>query len=206
MKTLAPRSARISLTIAMALAGLPGAVSAQGTKADYERADHLRERTQGKVFRAQVRPHWFANGDRFWYRNDGPDGTRVFVVDAPKGTRRPAFDHARLAEALGRALGTPQKPSRLPVANIAFRQEGTVDVLVDTKTWRFNEADGSLKPTDALAPDIALPIFNPRRGQGQGRPSGWSSRGDLSPDKKWSAIVSDRERRSRTRKRGSRPR
>ena len=162
---------------------------AQGTRADYERADGLRERTRGKVFRMQVRPHWFADGDRLWYRNDGPDGTHAFfVVDATQGTRRPAFDHARLAEALGRALGSPQKPSRLPVANIAFRHEGAIDVLVDGKSWRFSESDGSLKPTDPLAPDVTLPILNRRRGENR---SAWSPRGDHSPDGKWSAVVRD---------------
>ncbi len=176
----------------MALAGLPAAVSAQGTKADYERADSLWERTQGKVFRAQVRPHWFAGGDRFWYRNDGPDGARAFfVVDATKGTRRPAFDHTRLAEALGRTLGTPHKPSRLPIANIAFREEGAVDVLIDSKTWRFVEREGSLRPTDTLAPDITLPFLGRRRGEG--RPSNWSPRDDVSPDRKWSAIIREND-------------
>jgi dipeptidyl aminopeptidase/acylaminoacyl peptidase len=66
---------------------LPAAF-AQGTKADYERADTVRDWTAGKVIRAKVEPHWFDDGNKFWYRNDLPGGKREFVlVDAVKGTR-----------------------------------------------------------------------------------------------------------------------
>ena len=63
-----------------------------------------------------MQPHWMAGDDQFWYRNDLADGAREFIlVDAVKGTRQPAFDHARLAEALGKSLGKPrtvESPSR----------------------------------------------------------------------------------------------
>ena len=59
-----------------------------------------------RVYRDKVAPHWFANQTRFWYRNELPNGAREFiVVDAQHGTRQPAFDHARVAEALGKLLG-----------------------------------------------------------------------------------------------------
>ncbi|MBA4191203.1 MAG: peptidase S9 [Planctomycetaceae bacterium] len=67
---------------------LPSGVVAQGTKADYERANTVRDWTSNKVFKAKVDPHWFDNGDKFWYRNDLPGGKKEFVlVDAVKGTR-----------------------------------------------------------------------------------------------------------------------
>ena len=172
---------------------VPTAAPAQGTKADYARADGLREATRGKVVGMQIRPHWLADGNRFWYRADGREGSRTFLlVDAAKGTRNPAFDHARLAEALGKTLGKPQKPNRLAIDNIAFRQEGAVDVLIDGRSWRFAEADGSIKATDPLAPEAALPQFlGGRRPQGPARPSNWSPRGDNSFDRKWAAVVRD---------------
>src|SRR5690348_9664122 len=91
------RPAAASIALAFLL-GTAGSLLAQGTQADYDRADALGERARDKVFKSEVRPHWSADGDRFWYRNDLKDGAREFVlVDAVEGRRRPAFDHARLA-------------------------------------------------------------------------------------------------------------
>ncbi len=64
------------------------AAFAQGTKADYDRALSLGKRTEGKVFRSSVQPHWLAGGDTFWYRVETGEGTGEFVfVDAVKGER-----------------------------------------------------------------------------------------------------------------------
>ena len=40
--------------------------TAQGTRADYERAANLPQRTAGKVYRDAVRPHWLPDSNRFW--------------------------------------------------------------------------------------------------------------------------------------------
>src|SRR5262249_952992 len=60
----------------------------------------------GGVYKAQIAPHWFADNTRCWYRNDLRGGAREFIlVDAERGTREPAFDHAKLAGALSKAAG-----------------------------------------------------------------------------------------------------
>src|SRR6058998_1869703 len=88
---------------------------AQGTKADYERANHLRQLTANKVFKARVTPHWFAGGSRFWYRNDLRSGAREFIhIDAARGVREVAFDHAKLAAALSQATGKTFAADHLP--------------------------------------------------------------------------------------------
>ena len=104
------------------LTALPAfAFAAQGTKADYERADKLAERTRNTVFRAKVDAHWLPGNERFWYRNDMADGKREFVlVDAARATRGPAFDHARLAAALSKSLARSVEPERLPVEWLRF--------------------------------------------------------------------------------------
>src|SRR5262245_38063262 len=67
------------------------------------------------VYKSSVTPHWFANETRFWYRNDLRGGAKEFIlVDAEKGTRRPAFDHEKLAAALSKAAGEEFKADRLP--------------------------------------------------------------------------------------------
>ena len=57
-----------------------------------------------RVYRSSVSPNWFADNTHFWYRNDLAGGKQEYVlVDAVKGVRKPAFDHERLAKALGEA-------------------------------------------------------------------------------------------------------
>jgi dipeptidyl aminopeptidase/acylaminoacyl peptidase len=70
-----------------------GSAFAQGTKADYERADALAKRTEGKVFRARVEPHWLPGGDSFWYRVEiAPGKFENVFVDCAKGERRAGYE------------------------------------------------------------------------------------------------------------------
>jgi dipeptidyl-peptidase 4 len=162
---------------------------AQGRKADYERADSLRERTRDKVTRLGITPQWLEKGDSFWYRVDAPGGKREYVLaEASTGEGKPAFDHAKVAESLGRVLGTPIKSDSLPIDRIAYRAEGAVDLLANGKTWRFQAKDASIKSADALAPIVRIP-----RGRGgprtEGRRSSWSPRGENSFDLRFTAKV-----------------
>jgi dipeptidyl aminopeptidase/acylaminoacyl peptidase len=143
---------------------LPGPVLAQGTAADYERANNLRRLTQSKVTKSRVEPHWLSDNQRFWYRNDLPGGGREFIlVDAEKGTRAPAFDAARVAAALEKALGKPVRPTQLPVDRIDF--DGPTLLLYQAgRAWRcdlsnyeLREAKDASKPAAALPPGRARP-------------------------------------------------
>ena len=67
---------------------LPLFANAQGTKADYERANSLRQWTAGKILNSKIEPRWVPESDEFWYRKDLPNGKHEFVlVNAAKGTR-----------------------------------------------------------------------------------------------------------------------
>ena len=164
-------------------------VSAQGTKQDYQRADGLQKLTRGTVFRSHVDPHWFNGSEGFWYRVDLPGpATQFLVVDAAKGVRRPAFDHAKLAEALSKAVGKPQNADHLPIDRIQPRTDGSVVIELGGKAWRFIEKTGLLEPAERLAISPAsareaLSRVLPRRRGGPRR--------DQSPDGKWLAFVKD---------------
>ncbi len=88
----------LRLTAAVAVTLLaPPPVFAQGTKADYERAQSLARRTDGKVFRAKVTPHWLPDGNAFWYRVETEPGkSEVVHVDAVKGTRSVVADLSKI--------------------------------------------------------------------------------------------------------------
>jgi hypothetical protein len=134
-------SARILLSVSAALASvlvLCASLAAQGTQSDYQRANSLRARTDGTVFKSRVTPHWLADNSRFWYRNDLVRGMSEYVlVDAIHGTRQPAFDHARLAAAIATATGKRIEAKRLAIDQIGFdAKEPVMLVRSEGKTWR----------------------------------------------------------------------
>src|SRR4029077_10108650 len=86
-----------------------------------DRANKINALNKGKMFRAKVAPTWFPDNKRFWYRNDLRGGNKEFVlVDAERGIRQPAFDHAKLADELSKASGTTYKADKLPFDTIQF--------------------------------------------------------------------------------------
>ncbi|MCX6925608.1 MAG: prolyl oligopeptidase family serine peptidase [Verrucomicrobia bacterium] len=100
------------------------------------------------VYKAQVTPHWVQNNTRFWYRNDLRDGAKEFIlVDVEKGSRQPAFDHQKLAEALSKASGQEFKAERLPFAEIEYIEDAkAIRFEADSKNWRYDLATGECKP------------------------------------------------------------
>ena len=94
------------------------------TAEDYARAEtFLSSGTAPLVFGASVQPNWLP-GDRFWYRNATPDGTEFILVDPAAATRSRAFDHARLANALGAATDSTYRPFELPLRTFELSPSG----------------------------------------------------------------------------------
>src|SRR5690606_27890331 len=85
---------------------VPAGVRAQGTAADYQRAEGLRERLDGLVVGVAGPPNWIGTSNRFWYRRTAQGGHEYVLVDAATLEKRPAFDHERLARALSAAADT----------------------------------------------------------------------------------------------------
>ena len=103
------------------------------------------------MYRDNVEPHWFAEQTRFWYRVEtGPDAHEFVLVDARRGTREPAFDHRRLAEALSKELGHAFHADRLPIEELKFDKDGTsVEFIVEGNRWRLDTSNYSLKQVQA---------------------------------------------------------
>lgn len=148
-------------------------LSAQGTTADYRRAESFLP-AQARKLVCNDRPffHWTAAGDAGWYRRDLPGGKSRFIwVDVRRNAVRPAFDHARLAAALSQALGRAQAADNLPFRDFRFEKEP--DLI------RFTVADA-----DWLCD---LQNYACRRA-----PAESESVAELrSPDKKWIVFVRD---------------
>ena len=126
---LTATAAGVSLLFAAAVA------SAQGTRADYSRAEtFLNDAVRAVAFDGQVDPHWIGTGGRFWYLNESPDGKTFMLVDASQRRRTPAFDHQRLAQGLSRASGSTYPADHLPFSSIRFTATNAIAFNVGP-TW-----------------------------------------------------------------------
>lgn len=125
---------------------------AQGTREDYQRARTWASLTRGKVTRAEVRPHWSEDGQRFWYRLDVGPQREFFLVDAARGERRPAFVIEKLAPELAKVLGGAVSARDITIDRLAFGASGNLVLVMAEKAWEWDETTSTLKPVAVLPP------------------------------------------------------
>lgn len=82
-----------------------------------------RRSTAGRMYKATIRPHWFADNTRFWYLNELRGGAwEVVVVDAVAGVRKAALHQKRLAQALRDAEWEETRIERRDVRRLEFEE------------------------------------------------------------------------------------
>ncbi len=113
----------ISMAALCTLAVAP-AVWAQGTLADYQRAQGLQAKARGLVVNSPGAATWIGDSEHFWYTRSVKGGTEFMYVDAASGTKKPAFDHEKLAAAISAAAGHTYTALALPFAPQAGRGGG----------------------------------------------------------------------------------
>jgi dipeptidyl aminopeptidase/acylaminoacyl peptidase len=166
---------------------------------------------RGRAYKATLAPNWFHDNTRFWYRNDLRGGAREFiVVDADKGTRQPAFDHKKLAEALSKAAGSDYKADHVPFDSIEFVDEDKAirfraagdNWKCDLTGYECTKVGGKPSPPPAAeptpepepvedvfpqAPQVGeQPVYFQQPARPQDGP-----REARSPDRKWTAFIKD---------------
>ena len=83
-----------------------GVVRAQGTLADYRRGQELARTAPRLVVDVPGAANWIGETDHFWYSRSVKGGTEFLLVDASAATKKPAFDHQKLAAAISSARQT----------------------------------------------------------------------------------------------------
>jgi dipeptidyl aminopeptidase/acylaminoacyl peptidase len=140
-----------------------------------------------KVYKSRISPNWASDGSHMWYRNDLAKGAKEYVlVDLQKGTREPAFDQDKLAEALIKNGIKGGQADRLPIdrlqfdlsENQAFFRAKGKPFAWDRKTNQLKES--KLPEIDDLSKEEKKPTEKPK----PYRPSR-----KLSPDGKWTVFV-----------------
>jgi dipeptidyl-peptidase-4 len=185
-----------SLIICSLIATAPASAQQRAlTTADYEHAEKfMGYNTTPLVLRNSVVPTWLPD-ERFTYRVTTAEGTEFILVDPAKGTRAPAFDHAKLAAALSSAAGSTYDAHHLPFVNFDLSADGHSISFAITGTGARYKCD---LPVTQCAADTSEPAQGGgRRGGGGGRGGRGGGRGgpggappvSLSPDGKTAVFI-----------------
>ena len=143
------------------------------TTADYARAEKfMTYNTNPLVLHGGARATWISD-ERYWLRDTTEQGNEFVVFDVARGTRAPAFDHAKIAAALSAASGRKYDAFHLPFMDFEFSEDGhSILFTAARRRWRC---------ADKCAPEGTVDERAPR-----------AARKDVpSPDKKRTAFLRD---------------
>ena len=135
-----------ALTIVWTCLLLPLPAAAQGTIADYQRAMTLRSRYDGLALNVVDERQWIRDTNRFWYRRSVKGGHEFVLVDAAAKTKQPAFDHARMADAISSAAKGKYTALTLPISTMTFVDD---DTAIE---FALSQPNGTPVPSTASRP------------------------------------------------------
>ena len=133
--------------------------------ARYARAESMQAYAMKRLITSfNLVPGWIGTTDLFWYRNQTASGHEFVLVDPSARTRRPAFDHARLAAELAVVTEQDVDPQKLPFSAIEPR-DGAVRFAVGPSQYEASLDDyaikvlGPVRSGEALSPDGRWAVF-----------------------------------------------
>src|SRR5262249_42691642 len=138
---LAPRLAALALVFV----AIASPVCAQGTEADYTRAEYLRTKYYGLVEGIADEPTFTADSKTLVYRRTLNGGGYQFMqIDIPTLVSSVAFDQTALARTLASLTQRPYGGGSLPFANYTLSQDrANIEFEAASARWRCKLADYS---------------------------------------------------------------
>ena len=100
-------------------------VSSQTRLPEYLQAEKFtQEKLNNMLFSTTVDPHWFNDGNRFWFSYKTSEGTFWYVVDPTARQKEPLFDRDELAAQLTEIMHDPFEARHLPIRNLKVKEDG----------------------------------------------------------------------------------
>jgi dipeptidyl aminopeptidase/acylaminoacyl peptidase len=133
-------------------------------KANWELADKFAAANlRSTVFTSQLNPHWLGQSDSLCYDWKDHTGQTMYLVVPTTKTKKPLFDHAKLAAQLSEQAHRAHDPHNLPFNSVTFAKDRkTFTFNADSSRWEWNVASEALT---RLGP-IAAPGRGGRGGAG----------------------------------------
>jgi dipeptidyl aminopeptidase/acylaminoacyl peptidase len=155
----------------------------------YQHMSHLDSTARNALYKMRVQANWQASGNSFWYSNNGKDSTLEYVyVDVLTATKRPAFDHQRMADALSKASGKKADATHLKIGRMLFDDKQNQVQLEFNSQWYSCDLNNYSCTALSIAPVTAETVPDLRT------PPRWQrdvKRDSVSPDKQWIAYIKD---------------
>lgn len=122
------------------------ALSAQERLPEYLQAEKF---TQSKLntmlFSTTVDPHWFQQGNSFWFEYKTSEGTFWFVVDPNLRTKKQLFDRDELASQLTEIVHDPFEARHLSIRNLKAKEDGRTFTFEVESSQEVKPAKGEKK-------------------------------------------------------------
>lgn len=115
------------LFLAALIAGMGNTISvnAQERLPEYLQAEKFTgEKLKTMLFSTAVDPHWFQQGNRFWYMYKTSEGVFWYVVDPASARKEQLFDRDELASQLSEIVQDPFDAQHLPLLNLKAKEDG----------------------------------------------------------------------------------
>lgn len=103
-------------------------------KANYALAERFSAKKVGQmVFSTRVSPNWFKESGNFWYEWKTSEGSRYYIVDPARGSKKEVFDMEKLAMQITEHVKYPFDAQHIPFRELKLK---------DDKYFTFNIVSG----------------------------------------------------------------
>ncbi len=136
----------------------------------YQRAEQFLSKNITKLTKnISVDPNWVKDSDDFWFKEETEKGYKFMYFNAKKKEITEAFDHAKMAEIIGKLIDKNVNPDSLKLNNLTFIERGKIGFQVKKKKLEVNLKDYTISEKEK-----------------EEKPAKWQSK---SPDGKWTVSV-----------------
>ena len=176
-------------TTALLLATTAAAAFAQQApaRANWELSDKFSaEALRPVVYASNITPRWIDKSDSMWYNWKDHTGSTFYLVVPATKTKKPLFDHAKLAAQLSTEAHKAHDATALPFTTITFSKDHkSIEFNADSSHWAWTLATETLRRTGPATPDTG-DAAGGRGARGGGGGGGRGGRGgdfhNYSPD------------------------
>src|SRR5215212_4415814 len=131
----------------LVLLALPAKAQEHANKGNWQLANKFSPANlRSVVFTTSVTPHWLGQSDSLCYDWKDHNGSTLYLVVPTTKTKKPLFDHVKLASQLSDLSHHAHDPHSLPFNSVTFSKDRkTFTFTADSARWEWDVATEALK-------------------------------------------------------------